>query len=182
MTVRRDARRIVLAMCLVMGSTACLRESDRSRETVALPGPDQESWNSEIILTKEGLRRAVILSRHLTKSEGRGVVVMDGHVTADLYSAEGQHMSKLTSDRARVLEATDDLMAAGRVVVVSDSGVTLRTDSLLWDSRRGLVTSPGRVRFTTLSGDTLFGTGFESNVDLTRWKILRPSGVVGGLQ
>ena len=27
--------------------------------------------------------------------------------------------------------------------------------------------------------DTLHGTGFESDPDLTNWKILKPSGVVG---
>jgi len=29
--------------------------------------PDQESWNTEIILTKNGQKRAIVLAGHLTK-------------------------------------------------------------------------------------------------------------------
>ena len=33
------------------------------------------------------------------------------------------------------------------------------------------------VEFTTKEKDTLYGVGFESDMDLSHWKILKPSGV-----
>ena len=42
-----------------------------------------------------------------------------------------------------------------------------------------LVISNDSVQFTTLQNDTLYGIGFESDMDLTHWKIIQPTGVTG---
>ena len=139
--------------------------------------PDQESWNSTIILTRDGKKRAVVKSGHLAKYNDKNEVILDQNVDADLFSAEERHMSNLKSKKAIVYESTDNLLATGDVVVVSDSGVTLYTDSLFWNSRTERVTTQDTVMLTTEFNDTLFGTGFESNVDLTHWKIYQPWGV-----
>ena len=86
-------------------------------------------------------------------------------------------MSNLKSERAFVYENSDNLLAIGNVVVVSDSGVTLFTDSLYWENDNERITSNDTVMLTTGVNDTLYGVGFESDVDLTHWKILHPWGV-----
>ena len=139
--------------------------------------PDQESWNSTIILTREGRKRAVIKSGHLAKYSDRQEVILDEKVDTDFFSIDEEHISNVKSDKALVFQSTDNLLAVGNVVVISDSGVTLFTDSLLWDSGGEKVTSNDTVMLTTESNDTLYGIGFESNVDLTHWKILKPWGV-----
>lgn len=138
---------------------------------------DQESWNPTIILTREAKKRAVVRSGHLAKFADRKEVVLEEKVDADFYSTEEEHMSNLKSERALVYEESDNLLAIGNVVVVSGSGVTLYTDSLYWDNKLEKITSNDTVMLTTEVDDTLYGIGFESNVDLTHWKILKPWGV-----
>ena len=69
------------------------------------------------------------------------------------------------------------MIAIGNVVVLSDSGVTLFTDTLSWDNIREKVYSDDEVIFITEEQDTLYGIGFESDVELDNWKILKPTGV-----
>jgi len=155
-------------------------DPERDGKTITLTRenfPDQESWNPTIIFTKEGKKRAVVKSGHLAKYSDRQEVILDENVDTDFYSIEGKHMSNVKSDKALVFESTDNLLAIGNVIVVSDSGVTLSTDSLLWNTKAERVTTKDTIMLTTESNDTLYGIGFESNADLTRWKIHRPWGV-----
>ena len=69
------------------------------------------------------------------------------------------------------------MIAIGNVVVLSDSGVTLFTDTLSWDNLREKVYTDDEVIFITEEQDTLYGIGFESDVELDNWKILKPTGV-----
>ena len=138
--------------------------------------PDQESWNTEIILTKNGQKRAIVLAGHLTKNNDESTMVLDEIVDVDFFDAEQSHLSHLKSHQARVNETTNDLLASGNVVVVSDSGETLFTEELRWDHRRERIIS--EVFITMVSDqDTLTGIGFESDSDLENWIIDKPAGV-----
>jgi len=83
----------------------------------------------------------------------------------------------LKSALAEIEEASDFMRAMKNVVVVSDSGVTLYTDTLVWDSKEELIYTEVNVMLTTEEGDTLYGIGFESDIALENWRILKPSGV-----
>lgn len=167
---------IIVGVLAVMLS-GCSQKSEGGVGLTRAGFPDQESWNATIILTREGKKRAVVKSGHLAKYNDTQEVILDEHVTADFFSTLEEHMSQLTSQTAKVFEATDNLLARGNVVVVSDSGVTLFTDTLYWDHKAGRITSHDTVMLTTETHDTLYGVGFESNVDLTHWKIFEPWGV-----
>ena len=138
---------------------------------------DQESWNPVIILTWDGIKRSVIKSSRMYKSEKKNEIILELGIDADLFSKDEKHMSNLKSDRAIIFEKTDNLLATGNVRVFSDSGVTLFTDSLLWNNKNEKIFSNDSVMLTTNYNDTLYGIGFESNVDLTHWKIKKPWGV-----
>jgi hypothetical protein len=105
--------------------------------------------------------------------------ILDEKVDADFYSTEERHMSNLKSEMAYVYGDTkkDSMLAIGNVVVVSDSGVTLFTDSLMWNSIDSLITTDDTVMFITENNDTLKGVGFQSNADLTHYKFYDASGV-----
>jgi LPS export ABC transporter protein LptC len=138
--------------------------------------PDQESWNSEIVLTKDGRKRAIIVAGHLEKYNDRAEITLDGKVDVDFFDIEETHLSHLNSDSAKVYEKTNDMIAQGNVVVVSDSGVTLYTEELKWDSKREKIVSDVFVKLVT-DKDTLTGIGFESDSNLENWVIYNPSGV-----
>ena len=139
--------------------------------------PDQESWNPVIVMTREAKKRAIVRSKHLAKYSDRQEIILNGNVDVDFFSDDEEHMSNLKSESAFVYEGNDNLLAIGNVIVKSDSGVTLFTDSLFWDNQSEKINSNDTVMLATELNDTLYGIGFESDIDLTRWKILNPWGV-----
>ena len=150
-----------------------LERSGKSREGL----PDAESWNARITLTNKGAKRAVIRAGHLEKYNERQYILLNEKVDADFFNDEEVYTTNLKSQIAEIDEHEDFLIAIGEVIVLSDSGVTLFTDTLSWDNLREKVFTDDKVIFITEDQDTLYGIGFESDVELDNWKILKPTGV-----
>ena len=139
--------------------------------------PDAESWNATITLTNKGSKRAIIKSGHLQKYQQRQYILLDQKVDADFFNEDEIYTSNLKSEIAEIDESKDFLIAMGNVVVVSDSGVTLFTDTLSWDNVEEKVFTDDRVIFITEQNDTLYGIGFKSDIELNNWEIMKPTGV-----
>lgn len=139
--------------------------------------PDAESWNAVITLTNKGSKRAIIKSGHLEKYQQRQYILLDQNVDADFFDKKEIYTSNLKSEIAEIDESKDFLIAMGNVVVVSDSGVTLFTDTLSWDNVNEKVFTDDSVVFITEQNDTLYGIGFKSDIELNNWEIMQPTGV-----
>ena len=151
-------------------------ELQRSGET-RQGRPDAESWNAVITLTNKGAKRGVIRSGHLEKYNDNEFILLDQNVDADFFNEKEVFTTNLKSLVAEIDEEEDFLVAIGNVVVVTDSGVTLFTDTLSWDNQKEKVFTSDSVIFITENKDTLYGIGFESDIELNNWKILQPTGV-----
>ncbi len=139
--------------------------------------PDAESWDAVITLTNKGAKRGVIRSGHFEKYNDNEFIMLDQNVDADFFNEEEVFTTNLKSLVAEIDEEEDFLVAIGNVVVVTDSGVTLFTDTLSWDNQKEKVFTSDSVIFITEKKDTLYGIGFESDIELNNWKILQPTGV-----
>ena len=139
--------------------------------------PDAESWDAVITLTNKGAKRGVIRSGHLEKYNDEEFILLDQNVDADFFNEDEVFTTNLKSLVAEIDEEEDFLVAIGNVVVVTDSGVTLFTDTLSWDNQKEKVFTSDSVIFITEKKDTLYGIGFESDIELNNWKILQPTGV-----
>ena len=169
--------RLVLILMLIIAAS-CDKESLEnvpSRDGM----PDQESWGVNIILTDQGIIRAKVSSGHLEKYNEKKFIMLDSSVIVDFYDYKEQHTSVLFSDKAEVDQQSNDMKAIGNVVAVSDSGITLFSDNLIWDSKGERLHTKEEIMITTPEADTLYGVGFESDSDLKNWKIINPSGVTG---
>lgn len=132
--------------------------------------PDQESWQSTIIITREGKLMAEVWAGHVANYNKKNQTVLKDSVHVDFYDREGKHNSVLTSREGMVDNRTRNLTAIGNVVVVSDSGVVLETEKLMWDNLKQKIISDVAVKFTTLT-DTLLGDSFISDPDLANYEI-----------
>ncbi len=139
--------------------------------------PDQESWNSTIIMTKAGAKQAIVQAGHMEKYDDQQYIFLTDSVAVDFFDPDEVHTSLLLSDEARIDERTDFMTALGNVIVISDSGITMFTDTLDWNAELELIYTNDEVMITTEHNDTLYGTGFESDAALESWKILQPHGV-----
>lgn len=139
--------------------------------------PDHESWDVRITITNAGIKRAYIEADYLEQYNDKHFISLEKNVKIDFYDADEKRISNLSADKAEINERTNFLRAINNVIVESDSGVTLFTDTLSWDNVRELIFTDDSVMITTESNDTLYGIGFESDVNMERWKILKPRGV-----
>ena len=155
----------------------CSSNSNQNALPSGLEYPDQESWDVTIILTDSSLERARIKSGHLEKYNKKQFILLDEMVKVDFYDKNEEHVAILNSLKAEVRQNSNNMKAIGNVVAISDSGITLYTDTLFWDAKKEKMTTLDSVMITTEDSDTLYGVGFESDSDFKNWKILNPSGV-----
>lgn len=165
---------IFAAVLLLAG---CQSSPQTATTDKAFDGPDQEGWNSKVTVTSTGRIAAIVQYGHMAKYSKDRRVLFDDGVVVDFYGKKGEHSSKLTSARGILHENSNDVEALGNVVVVSDSGTTLRTEKLRWLNQREKIVSEEFVTITTAKGDTLYGHGFESDATMRQWSIRKLSGV-----
>ena len=138
---------------------------------------DNEISNPKIKIFQEHNKVIYATANRLLKNEGKDAILV-GDVISKFFNDSGIHISTLYSDSAIVESFSNNLRAFGNVKVVSDSGYTLFSDKIYWNNQYKLVTSDDSVMFTNSYRDTMYGVGFESDMDLTRSKIFKPFGVV----
>ena len=141
--------------------------------------PDQESWNSRIILSDRGTIVAIMMAGHVKQFEKKRTAEIDSGLTVDFFDKDGRHSSVLTADRGTYTQKNRDMTASGNVVVISDAGDTLRTEELKWNNDQRKILAEGRVRISNAQG-VQTGIGLESSADLKDWTLKEVTGVYEG--
>ncbi len=166
----------LLAILLALFSVACEQRGQSGLQPSSGEIPDQEGWNSKVVVTERGRPSAHIRYGHMQKFTKKHLMIFDGGIVVDFFNPQGEHTSNLVAKRGRMYETSGKVEAIEQVKVVSDSGLTLYTEHLVWDPNQEKIFSDQFVTITTASGDTLFGEGFESDQNLHNWKITHPKG------
>ena len=169
---------IKLNIKLLIGfiAIACSRETN-SLEMLGDAMYDNEISEPKIKIYQEHNKVIYATANTLFKDEGEDAVLI-GDVISNFFNDSGEHISTLYSDSAIVESFTNNLKAFGNVKVISDSGYTLLSNKIYWNNQYKLVTSDDSVMFTNSFKDTMYGIGFESDIDLTHSKIFKPFGIV----
>lgn len=171
--------RHLLVVLLVMGLTF-LGCEEKIKPSV-LPGidsqslPQQESWNSKIILSDSGRVKAIIYATYVRVYQSPAETHLLDGMKVHFYGEDGKESSVLTAQSGKVDENTKNLEAMGNVVVVSSDSTTLRTEKLYWDNKRQVVHTTEFVRINSPK-ERLQGYGFESDQHLQRYRIFNVSG------
>lgn len=137
--------------------------------------PQQESWNSTIVVSDSGHVSAVILAGYIRVFEMSRQTQMSQGVRVRFFDPKGIQTSVLTSEEGSVDEATNNLEARKHVVVVSSDSSRMTTEQLFWDNQRALIYTPDYVEITTIK-EKLNGRGFESDQSLKNYRIFKVTG------
>jgi LPS export ABC transporter protein LptC len=137
--------------------------------------PVQESWNSRITFTDSGKVTAIVHAGHIAVYGNSKTTLLEEGIKVDFFDEEEQHTSVLTAERGRVNDITHDLEAFGDVVVVSDSGTTLKTEELYWNDARQLIYTQAFVEIIS-PDEQIQGHGLESDPTLKNYRIFRVTG------
>ncbi len=168
---------VLLLGIFILFIAACgNNESKPSQSAETKIYPDQESWDTTVLITKDGKTVGVLRAGHVQKFSRENLTILEDSIQVDFYDGQGNHKSVLTAQGGRINDITQDMEAYGNVVVVSDSGITLYTDTLKWDNKAEKIYSEIPIMLTTEENDTLYGDSFKSSPDLMNYEIVNPHG------
>ena len=137
--------------------------------------PSQESWRSTVVFSDSARVKAVLWAGHIASYSRQRVTMMDDSVHVDFFGEAGEHTSLLTARRGKVDDATQDFEAHENVVVVSDSGTTLRTEKLFWTNADRKIHTDAFVDITSAT-ERIMGQGLISDQGLKHYKIFKVTG------
>lgn len=131
--------------------------------------PDQQSFDAIINFSEAGKKKAVLYSDIITVMEEKKEKLLDG-VKIIFFNEEEEQTSTLTAKKGKIDDATQDMYAIDNVVAVSDSGVTLETDELIWKNKSRKIVTDKFVKITS-NEEIIEGYGFESDQNLRNYTI-----------
>ncbi len=137
--------------------------------------PVQESWNSTVTFSDSGFVKAILKAGHISAFSDKGYTLIDSGAVVDFYK-NGEIVSTLTGMRGKVEDMSKDIEIYDSVRVINKAGSELKTSKLLWKNKTQKVYSDVFVKITTPK-ERIEGVGFESDQNLTNYKIYKVSGV-----
>lgn len=137
--------------------------------------PSQESWNSTVTFTDSGKVKAILWSGHIASYAPKQYTLLSESIHIDFFNGFEVHTSLLTARRGKVNDRTQDFVAYENVVVISDSGTTLRTDSLYWDNATRKIRTEAFVDIVS-PAEHIMGHGMISDQGLKNYTIFKVTG------
>lgn len=170
----------LIHVCLFVACIGCMSCEEEEvlpktlADAITKEDPTQTSWNARLSFSSDGVVRAVLSARRVRIYESERKTILDSTIQVDFFGTDSKHTSVLNSSWARINDASKDMTAYDSVTVLSDNGVLVETDSLVWDNQARTVRSDAFVRITEKNGRVTTGMGFVSDQNLVNYRILRP--------
>jgi len=158
----------VLASLLVLG---CQSRQTSTQRGADVQLPDQEARDFTLTESQEGRKNWTLWASYAAMYNDQSLVDAKT-VRIEFFDKEGKRFSTLVARQGRVHQRTNDLEARGNVVVTTESGIRMETDSLRWQNRVGKIVSDGFVKVTR-KNDVVTGYGFESDPSLDHFHLRR---------
>lgn len=140
--------------------------------------PAQESWNVTLTLSESGQQKASVSAGHAAEFHegGKKRTVADEGITVSISNSqeEGGQPTIMTAGRA-IIHDNQDIEAFDNVVIRSASGTVVTTDSVTRTHADHMLRSRALVTIKR-PGETIRGTGFESDESMKKYRIFKVSG------
>lgn len=138
---------------------------------------DQTGWDIEIRFVDTSFTKAVLRANRTRIFQDKMETILDGGLLVDFYSKSSTgRVSRLTADSAIIDDRTKNMIAFGDVFIIADSSqTTLRTSVLHWNNSTEKIYTSEFVRIES-PNEILQGRGFESDLNLTNYRIFKVSG------
>jgi LPS export ABC transporter protein LptC len=137
--------------------------------------PTQQSWRSTVTFSDSAVIKAVLWAGHIAVYERRRETLLGDSIHVDFFDESGARTSTLTARRGRVDDRTRDFDAFDSVVVTSDDGTVLKTDSLFWTNAERKIHTEAFVDIRSAT-EQIRGHGLVSDQSLKNYRIFRVTG------
>ena len=152
----------MMILGLLLG-TACSRDESSAPAPAGLV-PDQIIENSTITFSEEGVRTARIFAEYLEVYEKLDLKKAK-KLHVDFFDQDGSHTSVLVADSGVIQERKQKFEALGNVVVTTEQGIMLATQSLRWNPENAKIVTDDFVTITK-GADVITGYGLEADQEL----------------
>jgi len=140
--------------------------------------PIEVSENIKIIYSDSAQLRVIVEAGHLERFQGDNPYLeMSNGVYIRFFSGGNVVESELTSNYAISYQNSDIMEAKEDVVVINQKGETLNTEHLIWEKKTEKIYTEEFVKITT-EDEVIFGHGFESNQDFSKYKVKKIKGTI----
>lgn len=143
---------------------------DQSTPTDSISRPDSELSGAKIYLYDKGQVTAEIVAEKIVKFQSLDST-MAYVLDIDIYDSTGQVTTEVVGDSGIIRESAGNLHIYGNVVVATEDGRKLETDSLYWDSKTDQIKTDAFVKLTT-GKNIITGWGMKADKRLNGIKIL----------
>jgi LPS export ABC transporter protein LptC len=167
--IRFEGFRIEQIILLILLFVSACGKEESNAPAVSGTVPDQVMENSTITFSEEGVRSAVIWAKYVEVYEKLDLKKAK-QVRADFYDKEGNHTSFLVADSGMIQERKRQFEALGNVVVTTDEGIKLVTQTLRWDPQINKIVTDDFVTITR-GKDVITGYGLETDQQLKHFVI-----------
>jgi LPS export ABC transporter protein LptC len=163
--------KLIFPFILILLLTSCGEE--KVKPSVSVSNNESrliaEGWNENVAFSDSGKTKAVLFYNHLRKFEQPSETLMDT-IKVNFYNQLGKISSVLTANKGKADDLTNDLYAIDSVVAVNDSGVTMRTQQLMWKNKEKKIVTD---KFVTIISpkEKIQGYGLESDQNLRNYTI-----------
>jgi LPS export ABC transporter protein LptC len=165
----RAALTICLFIGLVLCAAGCEKRPDSSPRGTVVAAPDQEVGNFSLTESVEGTRKWTLWAEWAA-IYNESAQVRARNVRIDFFEESGKKFSELKADSGLIYQKTNDMEATGSVVVRTEEGITLETQSLKWVNASQKILSDDFVKITQ-GRDVLTGVGLVSDASLNEFEI-----------
>jgi LPS export ABC transporter protein LptC len=93
------------------------------------------------------------------------------------YNSNKEITSSIKASYGKYFEKKDLWEAKQNVVAVTEKGDSLKTELLYWDEKKGTIYTDQFVKIIQKE-QIITGIGFESDLQMKKWKIVQPKGTV----
>jgi len=175
-------KKFFFALIVVINFTFCTKSPEsQPAEEIKLKLeqiPDQTATDISVDFLDSSKLKARLWAKLAKVYFARNETLLFDSIRVEFFSNKtGRRQSVLTCDSAKINEKTKDMYAFGKVIVVADSPKTIvRTSFLEWRNKTQRLYSNEFIEIIT-PDEEIRGYGFESDVNLTNYKIFKVSGV-----
>lgn len=172
----------LILLVVVVGSCGRLSETDKQAVKDALADSLaylSESWDVNVSLIEEGLRKVEIRAPYGTSKETNTGIIMSlsGPVTILVRDSLGNMEVEIRADSARYITREGQFIFDGNVFASTHDNRRLTAETLTWFQKTGDITSSGFVRIVTPT-DSIQGYGLVGRADLSEYVLENLSGSI----
>lgn len=177
--INKKAWRLVLSCLFVFSMVGCVNDMN---EVAAILEPAhlpvEEGDNISMIYTDSAKVKVRVEAPRLERYTGDDPYLeMPAGVHVRFYRSDGNVESELTADYAISYEKSNVMTAKKNVVLINTNGEKLNSEELNWSEKDHRIFTEEFVTITT-EDEVIYGHGFESNEDFTKYKINKISGTI----